>query len=72
MKALEASPESTVILEDSNSGIKSAKASGAYTIGLKQNLVNGYIQEGADAYAETMADVIDIVSRLSRDQTLAS
>lgn len=63
MKALGATPESTVILEDSNSGIKSAKASGAYTIGLRQNLVTGYIQEGADDYADTMADVIALVQK---------
>jgi sugar-phosphatase len=65
MRALQARAESTIILEDSNSGIKSAKASGAYTIGLRQNLVDGYTQEGADEYAETMADVIDLVKRRS-------
>jgi len=65
MKAFESSPASTVILEDSNSGIKSAKESGAYTIGLRQNLVEGYVQEGADAYAETMSDVIELVERRS-------
>ncbi len=59
MKALESTHGSTLIIEDSNSGIKSAKASGAYTIGLRQNLVPDYVQEGADAYAETMADVIE-------------
>lgn len=63
MKALGALPETTFILEDSNSGIHSAKASGAYTIGLRQNLVDGYVQEGADAYAETMVDVIELIKR---------
>lgn len=61
MEALESTPATTIILEDSNSGIKAAKASGAYTIGLKQNLVRGYVQEGADAYAETMLEVIQLV-----------
>jgi beta-phosphoglucomutase-like phosphatase (HAD superfamily) len=63
MKILGATPGSTFILEDSNAGILSAKASGAYTIGLKQNIVEGYVQEGASAYANTMNDVIDIVKR---------
>jgi beta-phosphoglucomutase-like phosphatase (HAD superfamily) len=65
MQTLKAAPENTIILEDSNSGIKSAKASGAYTIGLKQNLVEGYQQEGADDYAGTMTDVIELVKRKS-------
>ncbi len=65
MRVLGARAESTIVLEDSNSGIKSAKASGAYTIGLRQNLVDGYEQEGADDYAETMADVIELVKKKS-------
>lgn len=65
MQALEASADRTIILEDSNSGIESAKASGAYTIELKQNLVDGYKQKGADDYAETMADVIDLIKQKS-------
>jgi mannitol-1-/sugar-/sorbitol-6-/2-deoxyglucose-6-phosphatase len=63
MRALDATPDDTIILEDSNSGIESARTSGAYTIGLKQNLVDGYVQEGADAYAETMMDVIELVKK---------
>jgi HAD superfamily hydrolase (TIGR01509 family) len=65
IKVLGATPESTVILEDSNSGIKSAKASGAYTIGLKQNLTDGYEQQGADTYADNIDDVIKIVRERS-------
>lgn len=65
IEVLQSSPTKTIILEDSNSGIKSAKASGAYTIGLKQNLVNGYIQKGADDYAETMEGVIEFVKKKS-------
>lgn len=61
MRAMEAAPNDTYILEDSNAGIESAKSSGGYTIGLKQNLVAGYRQEGADIYADTMDDVISIV-----------
>jgi mannitol-1-/sugar-/sorbitol-6-/2-deoxyglucose-6-phosphatase len=65
IRTLRATPKSTIILEDSNSGIKSAKASGAYTIGLKQNLVDGYRQEGADVYAENMTDVGKLVKKKS-------
>lgn len=65
IRALKAKPDSTIILGDSNSGIKAAIASGAYTIGLKQNLAEGYIQEGADKYAETMGDVIELVKKKS-------
>lgn len=63
MRSLEAMPFSTVILEDSNAGIASAKASGALTIGLQQNLADGYIQTGADAYAATIKDAIELVRR---------
>lgn len=62
---LGASPPTTVILEDSNSGIKAAKATGAYTIGFKQNLVPGYVQQGANIYANNIKDVIEIVEKLS-------
>jgi HAD superfamily hydrolase (TIGR01509 family) len=65
MWALGASPKNTIVLEDSNLGIKSARAAGAYTIGLKQNLVDDYKQVGADAYAETIIDVIDLVKEKS-------
>lgn len=65
MRVLASTPDNTIILEDSNSGIKSARASGAYTIGLKQNLVDSYVQEGADDYAKTMTDVIELVKKKS-------
>ncbi len=61
MKFLNATPQSTCILEDSNAGIASAKASGAFTIGFRQNLIKGYEQVGADVYADTMEEVIKIV-----------
>jgi len=50
-------------LEDSNPGIASAKAAGAFTIGLRQNLIDGYQQVGADAYANTIDEVIALVDR---------
>lgn len=67
IEKLGASPQTTVILEDSNSGIKAAKAAGVYTIGFKKNLVPGYLQQGADIYANNMKDVIKIVEKLSSD-----
>lgn len=64
IKKLGASPQTTIILEDSNSGIQAAKATGAYVIGFRENLVPGYQQHGADAYAENVNDVIKIVESL--------
>lgn len=61
MHALGSVPASTIILEDSNTGIQAGKASGAFTIGLKQNLIPGYEQRGADVYADSMIDVLALV-----------
>lgn len=69
IRILQASPKTTIVLEDSNSGIKSAKLSGAFTIGLKQNLLGGYVQEGADAYADTMQDVAKLIRQLTKHQS---
>ena len=63
MKVLHATPQHTIVLEDSNLGIQAAKASGAFTIGFRQHLLKGYEQKGADIYAETMSDVIKIVEK---------
>ncbi|HSW98079.1 MAG TPA: HAD family phosphatase [Candidatus Saccharimonadales bacterium] len=63
MSYLQSSPETTIILEDSNRGIQSAKASGAFTIGFRQNLQKEYQQTGADMYADTMDDVLKIVEK---------
>lgn len=63
LKNLEADPKLSFILEDSNSGIQAAKASGAYVIGFKGNLVDGYVQKGADAYVDTMANVATLVEK---------
>lgn len=61
MKLLCVSPDETYILEDSNVGIRSAKTAGGYVIGLRQNLVQGYIQEGADTYADKANEVMQII-----------
>ena len=65
LKNLDADPKQSIVLEDSNTGIQSAKASGAYVIGFKGNLIDGYVQKGADVYADTMDDVIKLVKEYS-------
>lgn len=60
IKTLHALPKTTFILEDSNTGIEAGKASGAFVIGLKQNLVPGYTQKGADRYVDHVQDVLNI------------
>lgn len=61
MDALGSSPQTTIILEDSKTGIQSAKACGAFTIGFRQNLLAGQSQDGADAYANDFEDVVRLV-----------
>lgn len=63
IKYLNSTSETTIVLEDSNVGIQSAKSSGAYTIGFKENLLPKYVQTGADIYAENMLKVIKIVDK---------
>jgi len=60
-RILEALPKNSIVLEDSNPGIAAGKASGAFTIGFRGNLTDGYEQTGADDYADTMDDVIRII-----------
>ena len=65
MQKLGADPKTTIILEDSNPGIQSAKASGATVIGFKANLVKGYNQKGAYFYAENTEEVITLVKKFA-------
>jgi HAD superfamily hydrolase (TIGR01509 family) len=67
MTYLQSAPETTIILEDSNRGIQSAKASGAFTIGFRQNLQKDYEQTGADIYADTLEEVVKIVEERGYD-----
>jgi HAD superfamily hydrolase (TIGR01509 family) len=66
IRKLGAEPKTTIILEDSNTGIKAAKAAGAHVIGFRKNLVDGYEQEGADVYANDVLEVIKIVTEKMR------
>ncbi len=61
IEKLGATPKNSIVLEDSNLGIESAKKAGAYVIGFQEFLVPGYIQSGADIYAANIEDVIKIV-----------
>lgn len=58
---LGARSETSIILEDSNSGIQAAKSAGVFTIGLTTNLMPEYTQHGADIYANTVEEIIKIV-----------
>ena len=65
-RTLDAAPERSIILEDSNYGIEAGKATGAYVIGFSGNLTVGYKQDGADAYADTMEEVQKLVEGLTQ------
>lgn len=66
MQSLGVKAKNTLVLEDSNAGIASAKASGAYVIAFRENLVAGYQQiEKADAVAENIPDVSKIVQNFA-------
>lgn len=63
---LDAKSDTTIVLEDSNSGIQAAKAAGVYTIGFTANLLPEYTQHGADKYANKIEDVIEIVKEFDK------
>jgi beta-phosphoglucomutase len=57
IKMLGSTSEQTIILEDSNNGIASAKASGAFVIGLREHLETTYVAKGADVYVQNLSGV---------------
>jgi len=57
METLGTEPSSTIILEDSSKGVQAAKASGALTICLKENLPKDYQPVDADLYVESIKDL---------------
>lgn len=61
MNAMNALASNTVILEDSNAGIKSAMASNAYTIAYKGLLPPGYKQATAHAQAGNVHEIIALL-----------
>lgn len=64
MLQMNVTPQRTIVVEDSNIGIQAAKATGALTIGLKQYLIKGYVQTGADISIENMSDLIKLFDLL--------
>jgi HAD superfamily hydrolase (TIGR01509 family) len=59
MRTLGIRPKNTIILEDSEKGIKAAKASGALAICLRENLPNNYLPKGADLYVKNIQELIN-------------
>lgn len=68
MKVLEAEPNTTMIVEDSNPGIRAAKASGAFTIAYSEFLLADYEQEEADIEAADMKELLQTVISNSTGQ----
>ncbi|HVZ58260.1 MAG TPA: HAD family phosphatase [Patescibacteria group bacterium] len=68
MRHLSVLPENTIILEDSNTGILAAKASGAFTIGFSEHIEPGYQQVNADVYARNIDEVISIVNKFTENR----
>ena len=66
LRLLKVDAHRSIVLEDSNPGITSGKAAGCYVIGFRGNLIEGYVQTGADAYANSMEDVVELVTRFIR------
>lgn len=66
MGMLDVTSDNTIILEDSNSGIQAAKAAGVFTIGLTTNLLPEYTQHGADTYANSVEEIIQIVEMFNK------
>jgi HAD superfamily hydrolase (TIGR01509 family) len=65
MKVLGATPEKTIVLEDSNKGVASAKASGAFTICLREHLSHEYISEGADMSIENLKTLLTFLDEVN-------
>lgn len=65
MEEIGVNVQTTIILEDSNSGIKAAKATDAFTIAFAPLLVPEYQQIPADAKANSFEEVLEIVKQRS-------
>ena len=66
IKQLGSSPDASIVLEDSNTGIQAGKTAKCFVIGYQGNLVDGYKQANADAYANTMDEVGKIVDEFAQ------
>lgn len=65
MKNLSVTPEQTIIIEDSQRGIDAAKASGAFTICLLENLKPGLMPNNADMYVKSIIDFTKLMNNFS-------
>jgi HAD superfamily hydrolase (TIGR01509 family) len=66
IKALNATPETSMILEDSNKGVAAGKSSGAMTICFREHLPADYISKGADMYIEDLTVLIKFLDELKQ------
>ncbi len=62
IEALGSTPEQTIVVEDSNNGIASAKASGAYAVGFRQHHDAEYKLNGADKYVDSMKELEEYIN----------
>ncbi|HSA83822.1 MAG TPA: HAD family phosphatase [Patescibacteria group bacterium] len=64
IKELGSTPEKTIILEDSNKGLLAAKASGAFTICIREHLPKDHISEEADMTIENLRTLMTFLDEL--------
>jgi HAD superfamily hydrolase (TIGR01509 family) len=58
MRLLKVKPDETIILEDSNLGIKAGKAAGAFVICLTELHPKDYHPQGADLYVKNISELL--------------
>jgi len=64
IKELGSTPEKTIILEDSNKGLLAAKASGAFTICLREHLPDDHVSEKADMVVDNLKTLMTFLDEL--------
>ena len=64
MKSLGSVPEKTIILEDSNKGLLAAKASGAFTICLREHLPDDHVSEKADMTVDNLKTLLTFLDEM--------
>lgn len=64
MEKLGATPEDTVVLEDSNTGIKAARASGAFVMCFREHLLPDYASIGTGVSVEELGSLTRFLERM--------
>lgn len=64
IRQLGSTPEKTIIVEDSNKGLLAAKASGAFTICLREHLPDGHVSEKADMTIDNLKTLMTFLDEL--------